>query len=85
MLQCCTIKPLQIISLLRVVLQGFHRYFGVKVKTVKLDNIKASIYAYPNHTDDGIHLDHGIWTPWISLQDHLKKANSNMLEEWECW
>ncbi len=47
---------------------GYHRYFfGVKVKTVKLiggtsnglDDLKAAIYACPNHTDDGIYSDHG--------------------------
>ena len=24
-----------------------------------LDDLKAAIYACPNHTDDGIHSDHG--------------------------
>ena len=48
---------------IKVVLKGYHRYiFGVKVKTVKengLDDLKTTIYACPNHTDDGIHSDHG--------------------------
>ncbi len=51
----------------KVVPGGCHRYFfGVKVKTVKLiggtngvDHLKAAICACPNHTDDGIHSDHG--------------------------
>ncbi len=50
-------------------------FFGVEVKTVKLiggtrffaarsgliglDHLKAAIYACPNHTDDGIHSEHG--------------------------
>ncbi len=50
-------------------------FFGVKVKTVKLIggrrflasrsglnglyDLKAAIYACPNHTDDGMHSDHG--------------------------
>ncbi len=24
-----------------------------------LNDLKAAIYAYPNHTDDGMHSDHG--------------------------
>ena len=43
--------------------EGYHRiFFGVKVKTVKLiegRRYRAAIYACPNHTDDGIHSDHG--------------------------
>ncbi len=50
-------------------------FSGVKVKRIKLiagrrflaarsglnglDDLKAAIYACPNHTDDGIHSDHG--------------------------
>ncbi len=42
--------------LVKVVLGGYHR-ITVKVKTVNL--IVGRRYACPNHTDDGIHLDHG--------------------------
>ncbi len=24
-----------------------------------LDDLRAAIYACPNHTDDGVHVDHG--------------------------
>ncbi len=42
-------------QLLKVVPEGFHRlFFGVKVNTVK-----AAIYACSNHADDGIHSDPG--------------------------
>ncbi len=55
---------------LKVVLGGYHRNFsGVKVKNVNLivgrrylavrSGLNVRIYACPNHTDDGIHLDHG--------------------------
>ncbi len=51
----------------KVVLEGYYRYFfGVKVKTVNLIGGRrflaarsGLIYACPNHTDDGIHSDHG--------------------------
>ncbi len=38
---------------------------GLNVRTYSklifrlLDHLKATIYACPNHTDDGIHSDHG--------------------------
>ncbi len=42
----------------KVVPEGYHRYFfGLKVKTYRRE--KAAIYAFPNHTDDGVHSDHG--------------------------
>ncbi len=46
--------------------EGCYRYFfGVKVKAVKLiDDLKAAIYACQNHTDDGIHSDHGFLDIW---------------------
>ncbi len=54
----------------KVVLGGYHRnIFGVKVKAGKLiggrrylavrSNLNVRIYACLNHTDDGIHSDHG--------------------------
>ncbi len=54
----------------KVVHGGYHRnVFGVEVKAVNLiggrrylavrSGLNARIYACPNHTDDGIHLDHG--------------------------
>ncbi len=37
---------------------------GVKVKTVELVGGRRSLYAYPNHTDDGIRSDHGYLETW---------------------
>ena len=62
----------------KVVLHRSHGYFfGVKIKTVKLvggrrflaarsglNDLKAALYACPNHTDDGIHSDHGYLETW---------------------
>ncbi len=43
---------------LKVVPEGFFgHFFGVKVKTVRF--IGGRRFACPNHTDDGIHSDHG--------------------------
>ena len=61
-----------------MVLHRSHGYFyRVKVKTVKLiggksllaarsgrNDLKAALYAYPKHTDDGIHSDHGYLETW---------------------
>ncbi len=62
----------------KVVLDDFHKYFfGVKVKTVRflaarsglnvrtygLNDLKAAIYACPNHTDDDIYSDQGYLDP----------------------
>ncbi len=55
--------------LIKMVPEGYYRYFfGVKVQTVKLIGGRRflaarsglnAIYACPNHTNDGIHSDHG--------------------------
>ncbi len=48
----------------KVVLEGYHSYFlESKLRLLNLHE-GDSIYAYPNHTDDGIHSDHGYLDTW---------------------
>ena len=55
----------------------YRYFFEVKVKTVKLIGgrgflaVRSGLNACPNHTDDGIHSDHGYLD---TLQDHLNNS-----------
>ena len=52
-----------------------HSYYGLNVSNGLDLKVATCIYACPNHTDDGIHQDHGYLDTGITLQDHPKTTH----------